>query len=178
MAIAAPAAVTLAQSEASPEASASPVDASPGAETINDWPGTRGVQKGLYSFSVTPGNHKWMHKLPVPSSERPASVELTFVAADAAAEPDSMAGSALGRSWWDGDPSEHPARVVDVRTQAWLVDVDDTRVAILLESFPDTDPALVAEAEAVVESIVVEPAGDGNLPRLVFRLLEWGWDSG
>ena len=57
----------------------------------------------------------------------------------------------------------------------WLLDVEGTRIAVLLDSFPDTDPALVVEARAVIESIVVEPTESGH--RLVFRLLE-GWDSG
>ena len=64
--------------------------------------------------------------------------------------------------------------MLDVQTQMWLLDIDGTRVAILLNSFPDTDPALVAEAEAVIESIVVEPAGDEAVRRLVFRLLDTG----
>ena len=63
----------------------------------------------------------------------------------------------------------------EVHTEMWLLDVEGTRVAILLDSYPDTDPALVDEARAVIESIVVEPTDSGH--RLVFRLLE-GWDSG
>ena len=82
----------------------------------------------------------------------------------------------VSRSWWEeGSFGEHPARVLDLPTEVWLLDVEGTRVAILLSSFPDTDPALVAEAQAVIESIVVEPTESGH--RLVFRLLE-GWDSG
>ena len=63
----------------------------------------------------------------------------------------------------------------DARTETWLLDVDGTVVVILLDSYPDTDPSLVAEARAVIESIVAEPTDSGH--RLVFRLLE-GWDSG
>ncbi|HZW01218.1 MAG TPA: hypothetical protein VFF55_06580 [Candidatus Deferrimicrobium sp.] len=59
---------------------------------------------------------------------------------------------------------------------AWLIDVDGARVAVIIKSFPDSDPALVAEAEAVVESIRVEPTRAGASHR-VFSLPE-GWDSG
>ena len=152
----------------------------PGAEPIHGWPEPRGVEPGLYSFEAKPGNRSWMHRLPKTSlTDALDSVELTFYAAEAADLPVTTASNVLGRSLWDDGPFKgHPARVLDVQSQVWLLDIDGTRVAILLDSFPDTDPNLVAEAEAVIESIVVEPAGDGGPPRLVFRLLEYGWDSG
>jgi hypothetical protein len=103
-----------------------------------------------------------MHKVPATWTDTaPNSVELTFYAAEPLAPLPVMG---------------HAARYSpDVHTEMWLFDVDGTMVAILMDSFPDTDPALVAEARAVVESIVVEPPDPGH--RLVFRLLE-GWDSG
>jgi hypothetical protein len=75
----------------------------------------------------------------------------------------------------DGPYVGRPVRVADTRLQAWLIDLDGMRVAILVKSFTDSDPALVAEAEAIIESIRVESTESGH--RLVFRLLE-GWDSG
>ena len=57
------------------------------------------------------------------------------------------------------------------------MDVDGAQVAIIIRSFPDTPPALVDEAEAVVESITVRPTEDGDGSRLVFELQD-GWDSG
>ena len=48
-------------------------------------------------------------------------------------------------------------------------------VAMVLDWFAATDPALVTEARAVIESIVADPTESGH--RLVFRLME-GWDSG
>jgi hypothetical protein len=103
-----------------------------------------------------------MHKVPATWTDTaPNSVELTFYAAEPL-DPIPVMG--------------HAARYgPDVHTEMWLFEVDGTMVAILIDSFPDTDPALVAEARAVVESIVVEPTDPGH--RLVFRLLE-GWDSG
>jgi hypothetical protein len=151
--------------DASPEPISSPVDASPVAETIHGWPGTRSEPGGLYSW-VLPANGRswtsWMHKVPATWTDTaPNSVELTFYAAEPLAPLPVMG---------------HAARYSpDVHTEMWLFDVDGTMVAILIDSFPDTDSALVAEARAVVESIVIEPTESGH--RLVFRLLE-GWDSG
>lgn len=163
-------------SEASPEPLASPVDASPIAETIHGWPGARAEPAGLYSWNLPPTGSRWMHKVPATwTSTAPNSVELTFHAS--VDHPGRMGTShALLGSWWEEGPfDEHPARVLDVRTEMWLLDIEGTRVAILLDSFPDTDPQLVAEAQAVIESIVVKPTESGH--RIVFRLLE-GWDSG
>jgi hypothetical protein len=75
----------------------------------------------------------------------------------------------------DGRFVGRPVHVADTRVQAWLLDLDGKRVAILVKSFTDSDPALVAEAEAIIESIRAEPTESGH--RLVYRLLE-GWDSG
>ena len=87
-----------------------------------------------------------------------------------------MSHHAIWHGLWDDGPFDQPVRAGwVVSTELWLLDIDGTRVAIQLDSFPDTDPALLAEARAVIESIVVEPTESGH--RLVFRLLE-GWDSG
>ncbi len=77
----------------------------------------------------------------------------------------------------DGPYSEIPEPAVDVRLQTWLLDIDGSRVVVIVKSFPDTDPSLVAEAKAIVESIYVEPGGDGGGRRVVFSLPA-GWDSG
>jgi hypothetical protein len=77
----------------------------------------------------------------------------------------------------DGPSSEVPERVADVRMQAWRVDVAGTRVVVIIKSFSDPLPALVAEAEAIVESIYVEPVGTGTQRRLIFTLPA-GWDAG
>jgi hypothetical protein len=172
-----PASSVALATDASPEPGASPVEASPVAETVHGWPGARAERAGLYSWRVGPGLSRWMHKVPEGwSSTAPNSVELAFLAAEEADAPEMMWSPAVFRSWWaEGRFDEHPARVLDVRTEMWLLDVQGTRVAILLDSYPDTDPALLAEARAVIDSIVVLPTASG--PRLVFRLLE-GWDSG
>ena len=73
---------------------------------------------------------------------------------------------------------EHPEKVIEEMSQIWLLDVGPTRVMIRISGDIDADPAIVAEAVAVVESITVQPTEDGDgKRRLVFRLGE-GWDSG
>ncbi len=172
-----PASSVVLATDASPGPGVSPVEASPVAEAVSGWPGTRAEPAGLYSWTLRSPGRVWMHKVPEGwTSTAPNSVELTFHAKEAADGPGMMESSLAMRAWWaEGRFDEHPARVLDVHTEVWLLDVDGTRVAILLDSFPDTDPALVAEARAVIDSIVVEPTESGY--RLVFRLLE-GWDSG
>jgi hypothetical protein len=89
-----------------------------------------------------------------------------------AQDRDGQAGADL-----DGPYSETPELAADVRLHAWLLDVDGTRVVVIVKSFPDTDPSLAAEAKAIVESIRVEPIGTGSGRRVVFSLPA-GWDSG
>ena len=161
--------------DASPQPDA-PADVPPTAETVHGWPGTRpGQPAGLYSFPVAPGR-KWMHKIPDTwTDDVPNGVELSFSAFDPSDVPE-MSRHAMWHGLWDEGPFDQPARVGwVVSTELWLLDVDGTRVAIQLDAFPDADPAILAEARAAIESIVVEPTDSGH--RLVFRLLE-GWDSG
>lgn len=146
---------------------------------IRGWPGARPGQNpaGLYSWFE--GSRGWMHRVPTGWTDAaPNSVELRFVSGSPQG-PDipELESSAVDRSWWDDRVFGEPVPVLDVRTQVWLLDVDGRRVAILLDSFPNTDPALVAEAEAIVESIRVEPADHSSGYRLVFELPS-GWDSG
>jgi hypothetical protein len=162
---------------ASPEPGVSPVAASTVVEAIHRWPGARPHDNpaGLYAWDLVPGSHRWMHKVPETYTDSaPNSVELTFHAAAATDEPQTLTSPAVSRSWWDGQ-FDQPAQVLELREEVWLLDVEGTRVAILLDSYPDTDPALLAEARAVIESVVAEPTESGH--QLVFRLLE-GWDSG
>ena len=121
-----------------------------------------------------------MHKVPPHFRDNaPNSVELRFSAALPDDDPGPLGGSLVVNA----------RRVVRTRTvrssvrhwsqtqhsELWLLDVDGTRVAIQLASFPETDSALVAEAHAVVDSIVVEPTTSRG--GVVFHLPE-GWDSG
>jgi hypothetical protein len=154
-AIGASTATTVAQADPS----ASPV--------IHGWPGSRGEPAGLYSWTV--GDHVgWMHGLG-------DGVAITIRALDA----DGTYTTDVSPEDWAADPPylEHPVKVTEEVSQTWLLDVGDTRVRISISSDPDADPAIVAEAVAVVESITVQPTEDGGGQRLVFRLGE-GWDSG
>jgi hypothetical protein len=163
-------------SGASPEPLASPVDASPVSEAIHGWPGAKAEPAGLYSWTLPPIGSRWMHKVPGTwTSTAPNSVELTFHTSVDRPRGMGMSHGILGPWWEEGPFDEHPVRVHEVRTEVWLLDIEGARVAILLDSFPDTDPELVAEAQAVIESIVAKPTKSGH--RIVVRLLE-GWDSG
>jgi len=135
---------------------------------IRGWPGARPSHNppGLYSWLE--GGRGWMHKLP-------GNVEITFDTLD---EPfDTIALAGAGDNLGGPYPAS-PKRVADLRVQVWRLDVNGSRVIVIVKSFPDTPPALVAEAETVVESIRFEPADTGPGYRLVFELPAWGWDSG
>jgi hypothetical protein len=68
-----------------------------------------------------------------------------------------------------------PESLGDVR--AWIMDVDGSRIVILMQSSPDAPPAAIAEGEAVIDSIRVEPTESDAGYRFVFEL-EGGWDNG
>lgn len=150
------------------------------ASVIHGWVGARGGPAGLYSWVVGP--LAWMHRVPAdyPSS---GTVEITF----GTPSDTSVAGIPMNDLvQWSPDQASPDPRlpdpaiadpVLDVRLQAWLVDVDGTRVVITVKSFPDTAPGLVAEAEGIVQSVQVDPTGVGPGRRLVFQLPD-GWDSG
>jgi hypothetical protein len=152
-------------SDASPVPTAPAADPSPSAEVIHGWPGARSEPAGLYSWRVRSGTG-WIHH---------GSVELTFLAGAPTTAPPMLVSPAALQGWRDERRFGEATQVSEVRTELWLVDVESTRVAILLDSYPDTDPALLAEARAVIDSIIVLPTASG--PRLVFRLPA-GWDSG
>ncbi len=150
-----------------PEPDGSSIAASNRDEAVHRWPGARSNPDGLYSWT---GGTRWMHNV----TQTGTPVEVIF------SEVDEMWGVpvddiAASSATLDRPYVGRPVHVADTRLQAWLLDLDGMRVAILVKSFTDSDPALVAEAEAIVESIRVESTESGH--RLVFRLLE-GWDSG
>lgn len=60
--------------------------------------------------------------------------------------------------------------------QVWVMDIGDTRVAVVVKSFPTTTAADLAEAEAIVDSIRGQPTESGGVV-LTFSLPA-GWDSG
>jgi hypothetical protein len=145
--------------EPSPKPSAS-------AEVVHGWVGPRGGPAGLHSWSV--GDLAWMHNVSVEGS---GPVEMTFGTLEGIYRiPMDDIGPAGDEHV--GPYPDVPEQVVDVRLQAWLLDVDGTRVLITVKSFPDTAPGLVTEAEAIVDSVRIGP---GRL--LVFEL-PGGWDSG
>jgi hypothetical protein len=135
---------------------------------IRGWPGARSGNNPAGLYSWFPGGRRWMHNV--------GGVEITFDTLDEPydlpVETVAVAGADLG-----GPYPAVPERVADVRLQAWRLDVGDSRVVVVVKSFPHTPPSLVAEAEAVVESIRVEPADNILGYRLVFEL-PGGWDSG
>jgi hypothetical protein len=120
-----------------------------------------------------------MHKgSEVVSPAGPNSVELTFLSGRPDADPGALWPDPTLRDWRrDGRFIERPIPVLELRRQVWFMDVEDMRVAIVLDSYPDTDPSLLLEALAVVESITIDPTVDGEGRLLVFELPD-GWDSG
>ena len=159
------------------EASPAPSSSAP---AIHAWVGARGGPAGLYSWVVGP--LAWMHRVPAdyPSS---GTVEITFgtlmdttVAGIPLDDLERWSSDQASPDPSSPDPSS-PEGVLDVRLRAWLMEVDGTKVVITIKSFPDTSPGLVAEAEAIVRSIQLDPASVGPGRRLVFRLPD-GWDSG
>ena len=154
VAIGASTAMTVAQAEpsASPE--------------IHGWPGARANPAGLYSWTL--GSMGWMHNV----THEGTPVEIEFEPLDDTYPvPTDTSASARLRA-----PYEAVEPISDTRIQAYLVDFPEARVSIIVRSFPESDPALIAEAEAIVESVRVEHQDDGT-GRLVFMLPE-GWDSG
>ena len=139
--------------------------------TVHGWPGSRAEPAGFYSWTIR--SRRWMHNVPDDGS---GPVEITF---DTLEVPYGIPVDHIGLT--SGDMFRPlPAsleRVADVRMQAWGLDVDGLRVVIIVKSFPDTAPALVAEAEAIVGSIRVEAPTKRKGYRLVFALPA-GWDSG
>ena len=137
---------------------------------IKGWPEARGGPAGLYSW--TPGDSGWMHK-GLEGSD-PVEIQMGIVGDD----NDPFAISLI-YAGVDVDPgfTEEPVRVMDGPTQRWRLAVGDTPIYVHVSSRPDTDPALLSEAVAVVESISVQPSPDGEGRILVFELPA-GWDSG
>ena len=137
---------------------------------VHGWPGARTNPAGLYSWPLA--GAAWMHC----HADGSAPFELTFDTLDATygiPMPDiGLSGTDLGGPYREG-----PGRVADVRLQAWLMDVEGTRVLVILKSVPETTPAHLAQAEAIVTSIRVEPGITGSGHRLVFTLPA-GCDNG
>lgn len=136
------------------------------AEVIHGWPGARANPAGSYSW--TPGGRGWMHGGGVEVS----IAELDDEASGIPVEDITRFGEGL-----EGPFSVRPQQVADVRFQSWVMDALGTKVVIVMKSFADTAPSRVAEAEAVVDSIDVEPMDTDAGYRLVFELDD-GWDSG
>jgi hypothetical protein len=141
------------------------------AAVVHGWPSTRadGDPAGLYSWTPDQAARDWVHKI-VGST----SVEITFQELEQGTVYDL---GYLYRSPLDAAYGESPEPLEAGRVQAWIMDVGGSQLAFIVTSFPDTTPALIAEAEAVVRSIRAEPMETEAGYRLVFQLGE-GWDSG
>jgi hypothetical protein len=150
---------------------------SSGPPVVQGWVGTRIAPAGLYSWTVG-DKRRWMHKVPAawPSE---GSVEITIGTVDEQADRPAAHGI-LGEEMKPGSGyTEVPEPVADTRFRTWIMGIDGSLVAVVVKSYADTSPEFLAEAEAIVRSIYVEPqpkaAGVGR--RVVFTLPA-GWDSG
>ena len=158
------------------------------------------------------GDHGFIPKVPE-GSEGSGSVELRFRVTTQRNELEAMAATLA--PYGDGPYPEHPVEIPGLvavqawlaedgtivgrpapgesplpspykTTQTWMMDMEGRAVAIDLTTYPDTTPALLAEAEAVIRSVrprqpdgAATPAPSGY-PSLfhgfVFELTP-GWDA-
>lgn len=142
------------------------------AERVRGWPGSNPCCNPAGFYSWTPGHggrDNWMHKYGEGSSE----LQITIQELDQTNVPVKDLGM-LG-FYVPGPYGTTPESLGDVR--AWIMDVDGSRIVILMQSSPDAPPAAIAEGEAVIDSIRVEPTESDAGYRLVFEL-EGGWDNG
>jgi hypothetical protein len=63
-------------------------------------------------------------------------------------------------------------------TEEWIVDIQETTLAIRLDARPGASAADLAEAHAVIRSMRAEPRSTKLGFRLVFTLVTDDWDSG
>lgn len=146
----------------SPSAAAATPSSAP---VVHGFPGARDNPAGLYSW--TPGSWGWMH--------REGGISMTFGLLDD--ERGALAEVAPPPAELGRRITERPERVADLRIQSWVLRTGSDDVVITITSGPDTPPAVVAEAEAIIESIRVKPTETDPGFRIVFAL-EDGWDSG
>ncbi len=69
-------------------------------------------------------------------------------------------------------------RRIDDRQEVWIVDIEETTIAIHLTTEPDTSAADLTEAYAIIDSMRTEPQDNDLGFRLVFLLTTDHWDSG
>ena len=172
-----------------PEPSTTPVPTSMAASTsiesqegsvsadpsIKGWPGTRENPAGLYSWGTSPdadpgSRDGWMHN-GYQDNREGQGVEITFADARFLNFDDGPTAVTIA-----GREGTYQERVVGgYLTHLWIVDIDGRRMTFAVDAEPNTTPAQLVEAHAVIESIRYQQAGTGF--RLVFWL-PYGWDSG
>jgi hypothetical protein len=135
---------------------------------VSGWPGVWENPPGQYSWQQ--GDRGWMHKI----AGNSVGVIITFSPSANAYESGPTAVTVAG---YDATYQELPVGADGVRKQVWIVDIDETRFTITIESPPSTSAANLAEAEAIVDSIRHEPTETGARFMLTFTLPA-GWDSG
>jgi len=135
---------------------------------VHGMPGSREGPAGEYSW--TPGTRGWMHKVHSDS----IGVSIEFSASANAYESGPTAVTVAG---YEGTYQELPISADGIRTQRWIVDIEDRRVTITVMAYPGTTAAQLAEAHAIIESIRIGPQETGAGMRLIFTLPA-GWDSG
>ncbi len=137
-------------------------------EIVHGWPGARSNPAGRYSWNVR--GSSWMHN---PKDES-LGVSVTFSALASAYESGPTAVTVAG---YDGTYQELPTSTDGIRTELWIVHIEEVRVTFTVEAQPGTTEAELAEARAIIGSIRSEPTENGAGFRLTFTLPK-GWDSG
>ena len=141
-----------------------PIDAA----IVHGWPGARRNPAGIYSWDGL--RESWMHD----PSEESVGVSITFSPFAKAQESEPTAVTVAG---YDGTYHELPASADGIRTELWIVDIEDTSVTLTVEAQPSTTEAELAEAHAIIGSIRSESKQNRAGFRLTFTLPA-GWDSG
>ena len=144
---------------------------SPRDEVVHRWPDTTENPAGLYAWggrSCGPScNIGFMH-----NGYGSGDVEITIDVVPGPAPDDG--GNVVTVAGHDG-----VYRRIDARREEWIVDIEETTLAIRLTTRRGTSDADLTEAHAIIDSMYTEPTDAAPYGfRLVFRLTTADWDSG
>jgi hypothetical protein len=175
-----------------PTSSPAPTDESPAASelgVVRTWPGSRPDENPAGRYSWDPDadgtawqgprafkgdTSGWMHRVP-------DAIAVTFSKSDNAYGPGPESVKVAG---YDATYQELPLNKTDPDSwpegfllHVWIVDIDDTKITITVQSAPSTSAEVLAEAKAIVDSIILERTTKATGFKLTFDL-QAGWDSG
>lgn len=143
----------------------------PDSERVQGWPDTTENEAGLYSWNGSPCgmscNSGIMH-----NGYGSGDVEIRIEILREGSVPND-GGNEVTIA---GHDAIH--RRIDERRETWIVEIEETTIAIHLTTQPGTSAADVTEAYEIIDSMRTEPQDTDLGFRLVFRLTTDNWDSG